>query len=111
MPFVTAILDFIYTIYQDVRGDAAKFQYLTPIVIAASMVGNNNSVVQIIGSIMGSVVCVSSADTIKNLIIGGFCGCYSIATCTSVYAYYFCLAGSLSVFLALPGCECSGDPS
>ena len=38
MPFVTAILDFIYTIYQDVRGDAAKFQYLTPIVIAASMV-------------------------------------------------------------------------
>lgn len=38
VPFVTAILDFIYTIYQDVRGDAAKFQYLTPIVIAASMV-------------------------------------------------------------------------
>ena len=44
MLFVTAILDFIYTIYQDVRGDAAKFQYLTPIVIAASMVSLTESI-------------------------------------------------------------------
>ena len=32
------ICDFIYTIYQDVRGDVAKFQYLTPIAVASSMV-------------------------------------------------------------------------
>ena len=53
MPFVAAILDFIYTIYQDVRGDAAKFQYLTPIVVAASMVSHANS-----RMCTGSVVCV-----------------------------------------------------
>ena len=32
------IFDLIYTIYEDTRGDVAKFQYLTPIVIPASVV-------------------------------------------------------------------------
>ena len=37
-PFLMGIFDFIFTIYQEVRGDVAKFQYLTPIVIVVSMV-------------------------------------------------------------------------
>ena len=32
------ICDLFYTIYQDVRGDVANFQYLTPVTVAACMV-------------------------------------------------------------------------
>ena len=38
IPFLTAICDFIYTLYQEAKGDVAKFQYLVPIAITASMV-------------------------------------------------------------------------
>ena len=38
VPFLMGICDLIYTVYQDVRGDVAKFQYLTPIAVGSSMV-------------------------------------------------------------------------
>ena len=38
VPFLMGIFDLIYTIYQDIRGDVAKFQYFTPFAIVISMV-------------------------------------------------------------------------
>ena len=38
VPLVCGILDVVFTIYQEIEGAVARFQYLTPIVIVASMV-------------------------------------------------------------------------
>ena len=39
VPLLTAVCDIIFTIYEDVQGEVAIFQYCTPLPIIASMVG------------------------------------------------------------------------